>query len=222
MPSAVEPSLTVDEIDDLLYFTRVNDIQDLAQTISELAQKHNCKQKAVILAGVDPASNNTLLHYCSANGFDDLLQSLLSLLGVQFEANGTVEKEQEADPIINHANEQGNTALHWAAYNGRLEAVKTLVAVGADMWIKNSAGQFAMYEAERAQKTEVVQYLIAQHLQNPSGKEVEIMTQILPTVNDIAGLEDEETKTLNGPGQANAGQANGGADVSMDSVGSGS
>ena len=68
MSSAAPPALTADEIDDLLYFTRVNEVDDLKQTITELSQKYQCGSKEVVEAGVDLESGNGVLHYCAANG----------------------------------------------------------------------------------------------------------------------------------------------------------
>ena len=68
MSSANAPTLTADEIDDVLYFTRVNEVDDLKTTIAELAQKYNCQPKDVVEAAVDPESDNSALHYCDANG----------------------------------------------------------------------------------------------------------------------------------------------------------
>ena len=62
------PALTLDEIDDLLYFTRANEKDDLQQTINEVAQKYGCSKETVLEAGVDPESKNSTLHYCAANG----------------------------------------------------------------------------------------------------------------------------------------------------------
>lgn len=62
------PALTCDEIDDLLYFTRVNEASDLKQTITELAQKYQCGPTEILKAAVDPESGNSTLHYCAANG----------------------------------------------------------------------------------------------------------------------------------------------------------
>ena len=45
---------------------------------------------------------------------------------------------------------------------------KLLVSSGADVWAKNAAGHLAMFEAERADKSEVVQFLL-----EAGGKEVE-------------------------------------------------
>jgi hypothetical protein len=68
MASTNDPTLTADEIDDVLYFTRVNEVEDLKSTIAELAQKHHCQPKDVVEAAVDPESGNSTLHYCAANG----------------------------------------------------------------------------------------------------------------------------------------------------------
>lgn len=61
-------NLTPDEIDDVLYFTRVNDAADLTSTVAELAQKYACQPKDVLDAAVDQESGNGVLHYCAANG----------------------------------------------------------------------------------------------------------------------------------------------------------
>ena len=68
MASTNAPTLTADEIDDVLYFTRVNEVEDLKTTIAELAQKYQCQPKDVVEAAVDPESGNSTLHYCAANG----------------------------------------------------------------------------------------------------------------------------------------------------------
>ena len=154
------PPLTPDDIDDLLYLARVNESQELHQLIDELSQKYKYTKQAVLSAAIDTESGNTILHYCSANGFAELLQSLLSTLKTSNEEDGAVEDGDSVVSFINTSNKQGNTALHWAAYNGQLEAVKTLIGARADMWVKNAAGQVALYEAERADKRHVILYLL--------------------------------------------------------------
>lgn len=62
--------------------------------------------------------------------------------------------------ILNLQNQSGNTALHWASINGHLEAVKILVASGADSSVRNKAGFDAVYEAEINSKGDVVQWLL--------------------------------------------------------------
>lgn len=182
MHSKALPSLTFDEIDDLLYFTRANEAQDLQQTITELAQKYQCTPKVLLEAAVDPESGNTVLHFCSANGLADLVPTLLATV-----KDAESEAESKPSPLINHKNKEGNTPLHWAAYNGHLPVVKLLVEAGADMWVKNAAGHLAMFEAERADKNEVVQYLL-----EAGGKDVESGgVEKEPTEEDVAEAQEE-------------------------------
>lgn len=195
MHSTAPLALTFDEIDDLLYFTRANEVQDLQQTMTELAQKHSCSQKDVLEAAIDPESGNTVLHLCSANNLTDLLPSLLSALGAAAEGSPS--------EFVNHGNQEGNTPLHWAAYNGHLNIVAALIKAGADMWQKNAAGHLAMFEAERADKHDVVQYLL-----EVGGKEVE-----------RAGEEDIVFRAGDVEGKASSSSAQAGADdVDMESA----
>lgn len=62
--------------------------------------------------------------------------------------------------ILNTQNASGNTPLHWAALNGHLECVKILIENGADPTIQNQKGHDAVYEAELADKTEVVDWVL--------------------------------------------------------------
>ena len=194
MPLLEEPSLTFGEVDDLLYFTRVNEKEELDQTIAGLAQKYMCSRGAILSAAVDPESGNSVLHYCSANGFADLSKALLSQLGVRLEASGTTANKGREVIMVNRTNKQGNTPLHWAAYNGHLEVVKILIAAGADVWIKNSPGHLAMFEAERAEKSEVVQYLL-----EVGGERVERAgSETRPSAQDIAHVQSEVSSATNG------------------------
>lgn len=216
MPSATLLELTLDDIDDLIYFTRVNEPEDLKSTISALAQKHNCREGDIINAAIDPNSSNSLLHYCSANGLIDLLKGFLDQLGVQRQPLPATESSDDwkdfnptvasDEHLINKQNAQGNTPLQWAAYNGHVDVVKALVSAGANMWIKNAAGHLAMFEAERADKTDVVGFLLL-----AGGREVERAgTQKAPTEDDVADLKEGEASS-----SAGAEQLDGSGDVKM-------
>jgi hypothetical protein len=170
--------LSPEEIDDVLYFTRANEPQDLEQTLTELAMKHSTSIKHIIESCIDPQTGNTVLHYCSANGLVDLLPSLLSPAG----------GERVSPLLIDLGNRESNTALHWAALNGHLPIVKLLVAAGADMWIKNSAGHLAMFEAERADKSDVVQYL----LESGGDKVEQGGSEEQPPAADVAEIQNGE------------------------------
>ena len=203
MPYMGLPSLAADEIDDLLYLTRVNESTELKQLISELAQKYDCGDRDVVLACCDAESGNTMLHFCSANGISDLLSTLLTLLTEQ--ASGDSAEKVEIS-MINNTNSQGNTPLHWAAYNGHLEVVKMLIKAGADMWIKNAAGHLAMFEAERAEKNKVVQCLL-----EAGGREVENTGRTGQADDD----DEEEIVMRAGDVTEGDGSASNGVDVQM-------
>lgn len=199
MASNVKPILTVDEVDDLLYFTRVNEAQDLHQAITELTLKYQCAANDILEACKDPENGNTVLHYCTANGFADLLPSLLSKLGAQAETKAT-EQGPTRSPLIDRQNQEGSTPLHWAAYNGHLEVVKLLIGAGANMWTKNAAGHLAMFEAERADRNDVVQYLL-----EAGGKEVERAgTEGQPSAEDVAEVEQGDVQVGPSTGVASA------------------
>jgi hypothetical protein len=79
----------------------------------------------------------------------DIIKLLFSVCG-----------DKPAPELINAVNEAGNTPLHWAALNGHLESVKTLIQSGADVTIINQAGHDAVFEAEINDKKEVVDWLL--------------------------------------------------------------
>lgn len=68
MPSAILPSLSADEIDDLLYLARINAAQDLTASLETIAKFQQASPSDIMTATVDPESGNSLLHMASANG----------------------------------------------------------------------------------------------------------------------------------------------------------
>jgi ankyrin repeat protein len=78
---------------------------------------------------------------------------LLKTLSSQLDSSTRTE-------ILSRKNEAGNTALHWASVNGHVQAVKVLVDCGVDVWVKNAAGHLPVFEAERAEKDDVVATLL--------------------------------------------------------------
>ena len=110
-----------------------------------------------ILVPLQPPSSLPSTHQQPA----ETIQSLLKLLTPT--ANTTNNPSSTSSPIptplLNLSNSSHNTALHWAALNGHLDAVKILVAAGADMQLVNRAGRDARGEAEMGGKMEVVEWL---------------------------------------------------------------
>jgi hypothetical protein len=68
MPSATVTSLSEDEVDDLLYFARVGDLQELLSSLEAFAKSTNTTQASIVSAAVDEQSGNGILHMASANG----------------------------------------------------------------------------------------------------------------------------------------------------------
>ena len=165
--------LSADNIDDLVYACRTNDVDWLKEYIPRWAGQLNTTNSEIVKSAVDMdedgmGSRACLLHYPAANGNLDLVTYLLETLSVG-ESSGTTETNDEdmghstatttqeqparhqAD-LVNHQNVSGNTPLHWAALNGHLEIVKALVQAGADPTIVNEAGRDAVVEAEYSSK----------------------------------------------------------------------
>ena len=102
---------------------------------------------------------------------------------------GNVEQLQKAvekqSAFINTADEQGNTPLHLAAVAGKAEAVKVLLAAGADVAAKDASGRTAL---ELATNADVVKALEA------AGKVRSLEIQL---ANDIrSGNEDAVNQAL--------------------------
>ena len=156
-------SLPADDLDDLIYFARIGDLQELQSMVTSLATSHSSSPERVISGAIDldvsdPKSSSgcSLLHWAAANNHIDVLKYLLSTIG------GDNANAKPSDPssktlipqegaLVNHRNTSGNTALHWAALNGNLECVKLLVQAGADSSIRNAAGKDSVFEAERGE-----------------------------------------------------------------------
>jgi uncharacterized protein len=59
---------TEEEIDDLLYFSRVNEVPEFKELLHESSRRHSCSIAEIVQVVVDETSGNTILHYSSANG----------------------------------------------------------------------------------------------------------------------------------------------------------
>ncbi|KAI4203595.1 MAG: hypothetical protein LQ350_001785 [Teloschistes chrysophthalmus] len=179
MPSATLPAISADEMDDLLYLARTNDIHTLRSDVDALAKSQNTSTTTIITAIKDSDSGNTLLHYASANGGLEVLQYLLHTLAPTATTELNVQPGGAATSAmglrLDLQNEAGNTPLHWAAMNGHLDVVKLLVERGANLRVQNQAGHDATFEAERGGKEEVVAWLLGQQkgVEESSGREEE-------------------------------------------------
>ena len=62
------PTLTEDQIDDLLYFARAGETSDFKQTVTDLAKEYNRYELEIVAAAVDKESGNGCLHMAGGNG----------------------------------------------------------------------------------------------------------------------------------------------------------
>lgn len=158
--STAPPTLTPDDVDDLIYACRTDDLTWLSELLTTWSTQLNTSAGEIIRKAIDVddeglGSRACLLHYPAANGNLQLVEFLLAKLGEtqtqpQTQTNGS--NGTTAISLVNHQNVNGNTPLHWAALNGHLEVVKALVKAGADPTIVNEAGKDAVVEAEYSAK----------------------------------------------------------------------
>ena len=67
MPLDTDPALSEDDIDDLLYLARTNELLDLQASLQALTTPH-LSTSSIISAAIDPNSGNGILHMAAANG----------------------------------------------------------------------------------------------------------------------------------------------------------
>lgn len=137
-------SLSQEEKDALIYDAREGDLEYLKEVFTTIVP-------ALLLPTIeDDITRSTTIHMAAANGHLEVVKYLLSLL-----------PEKEASELASKQNDNGNTALHWAAYNGHLEVCQLLAEqYKVDVFIKNSSGHDAIYEAEANNKEEVENWLL--------------------------------------------------------------
>lgn len=184
------PTLSEDEIDDLLYAARTNDLDDFTQQQTTLCAREQVDLLALLSATRDVESGNSVMHMAAANNhhgkfklrFGVAIESSLT----EIEFLGSLLKQlpiNEVLSLVNARNASGNTPLHWAALNGALDTVKILLERGADPLLTNEAGHDAIYEAELAGREEVVEWVLKE-----GGEGLEV---------GIAGGEAEEEEEVN-------------------------
>ena len=180
-------SLDEDTIDDILYFTRTSDLSSLEAALSTTSQTLAVLPYYALYLVVDPHTGNTPLHMAAANGHIGMTNPMVALLAQRTQmlwndsftdlgidvlkllldlipnSSGSSQQTSESTiskMIVDRINQSGNTALHWAALNGHLEAAKLLVGAGASLDVKNKAGHGVVFEAAKAEKEVLVTWLL--------------------------------------------------------------
>ncbi|QPG76310.1 hypothetical protein FOA43_003696 [Brettanomyces nanus] len=136
-------TLTQDEMDNVIFDARFGDLDSLRTVFTDEVEP------SILPKIQDGVSMATPFHMAAANGHSEVLKYLFSLLN-----------EKEINSIINKQNDSGNTALHWAAYNGSVESMRILCDHGADPFIKNTFKHDSFYEAQNNKHDDAEKYLL--------------------------------------------------------------
>ncbi|KAF1986552.1 ankyrin [Aulographum hederae CBS 113979] len=181
--------LSEDDIDDILYFARANEVADLEECVKSLAGKLGVSEKEIVEKAVDPVTGNTPLHYAAANGHREILVLINNL------HKSTDSQGSSSSPLSpNMKNLSGNTPLHYAAQTGQLPMVKLLLGANADPMITNEAGHSAIYEAQIHDKEDVVEWLTENLVAAMDKKKRES--------GDASGGAEEEEEVVMAEGEA--------------------
>ncbi|KAF4967262.1 hypothetical protein FSARC_5174 [Fusarium sarcochroum] len=147
------PKLTEDEIDDLIYFSRAGEQDDLTETIKTLAERENASPAEIVAAAQDASNKSTCLHMATGNGHLEIVRQL-----IQYFDNRPKEQKQA---FLDESNEAGNTGLHWAALGGHLDVIKLLLDQGASPALANEQNYVPLDLAYFNHKNDVAEYFLS-------------------------------------------------------------
>ncbi|KAI1313239.1 ankyrin repeat-containing domain protein [Xylaria venustula] len=169
------PSLSEEEIDDLIYLARAGEDTELAELLQEFATRATATIADVLAAAREEQSKATCLHMAAANGHAKTVTLILSHLPVPTKASkpapGPSDLEEaesaqgaaQGEPAyIDAPNAFGNTALHWACLGGHLDIVKLLLSRGASPATANDKDQIPLDLAAFNNHMHVVDHFLAQ------------------------------------------------------------
>lgn len=179
------PKLSEEDIDDVLYFSRVGENDDLSECLTALAERENVSQAEILLEAKNEGKS-TALHMATGNGHLGTLRSHLFLrprndqerlreacAPIDVPANSLPETVRrllqcfegrptdETQTYLDEANEHGNTGLHWAALGGHLAIVKLLMEHGASPALANESNYVPLDLANLNEKRAVVEHFLA-------------------------------------------------------------
>jgi hypothetical protein len=198
--------LSEDEIDDLIYFSRAGEKDDLVTFLTSLAEREKVSPAEILIAAKDEGKS-TCLHMATGNGHLGecnlaVLKIIFRLLTMapdvvkfileQFDSRPKEEKQAYLDA----ANEFGNTGLHWAALGGHLDTIKLLMDQGASPALANDKNYVPLDLASFNEKFDVVDYFLAKSegLEGENSEEGFTMSAGDISVKDGDKVEDSEAQ----------------------------
>ncbi|KAI1115581.1 ankyrin [Nemania sp. NC0429] len=166
------PSLSEEEIDDLVYLARAGEDAELTEMLQELATRDAATPADILLAAREDQSKATCLHMAAANGHAMPAKTKASVTAAP-PAAAESESEEKSEPAakagpassahyIDAQNSFGNTALHWACLGGHLDVVKLLLSRGASPALVNDKDQIPLDLAAFGNHMHVVDHFLAQ------------------------------------------------------------
>ncbi|KAL2754852.1 hypothetical protein ACRALDRAFT_2028108 [Sodiomyces alcalophilus JCM 7366] len=193
------PTLSEDEIDDLIYFARAGDLADLQESISTLAARESVSAAEILLAARDEGKSSPL-HMAAGNGNLDIVTSLLSHFS---------STQDQRKTFLDLPNEYGNTALHWASLRGHLPVVKVLMEAGANPAAANDKDQIPLDLALFEDRKDIVDHFMALSggLEGENSQEGGLQQAVQDV--EVSGEDDvgEEAQGKDGKGGDDAGRA---------------
>lgn len=118
-------TLNEDTLDDILYFARANETDDLLSLLSALADTNKTSPMIVLSSAIDKESGSTAIHYAAANGHSELLRKIFALGG----------SSETRRCLARVKNKSKNTALHYASMNGQLDAAQVVAAANLPAFV---------------------------------------------------------------------------------------
>lgn len=71
------PKLSEEEIDDLIYFARAGENDDLNESLAALAEREKASEAEILIAAKDEGNKSTTLHMAAGNGHLGTLQEII-------------------------------------------------------------------------------------------------------------------------------------------------
>ena len=163
--------------------------------------------KILLEAGADVNAHDfdglTSLHCAASRGHTDCLKVLLAQAAIEVDATDTngcsslfysvtlghsecTEELIKAGALVNRQDMKGRTPAHCAAAKGLYNSVKTLEKHGADLWIRNSRGDYPIHEAIHSGRKDLISWLL-----NVNPESVNFTNDEGRTLLHIAALYDK-------------------------------